>query len=164
MSFTSRTITTGVLAVVCASSIVGGGALSASATPVAPPVTGTQTYVSFVVPDPGSYNRSTAPVRGWVDGAAFPGMTANDYSASLGCDDAVTYPVHKTLSISGAVSELSYSAELPLSLVGHSCTISMTVSNAQAVGFSPVRFENDKGKTATVIPGSIIHRSATGGL
>ncbi|RFA13824.1 hypothetical protein B7R22_11610 [Subtercola boreus] len=166
MSRRKRIITAGILAAVCASSIVGGGALGASADPVAPTVKGSQTYFPFVVPEPGSSNRTVAPVHGYIGFGSWPGVTTGDFALSVGCDDAQTYALSSRLypSWQPVKTEIYFDVDLPLSLVGHSCTLTATASNGQTVQFAPPRYDNDKGKTSTLAYGSLVYRSRTGGL
>ncbi|RFA09932.1 hypothetical protein B7R54_12510 [Subtercola boreus] len=95
-----------------------------------------------------------------------PGATTADLAISLWCDDGKTYPLHTALDSarSNLPTGVSYSADLPLTLVGHGCTLAALDRTGQPVWFRPARYSNSKAKTTTILYGDVVYRNGNGGL
>ncbi|GGF40772.1 hypothetical protein [Subtercola lobariae] len=111
----------------------------------------TSNYVVFTVLDPGAVKPATAVFEGGLF-VIPPTMAASDLQLTLLCDDGVPYP----LTFTRYDNDLSFRADLPLRLVGHTCTLTSFPKNGQTVLFSTPHPDGDKGAHVTNVNGQLV--------
>ena len=156
----------GLLSIAASAAIVlGCGATTAQAGPIAPPVVG-YTYASFVVPTAEQNNGADyVPVQGLVSGAG-PVFSLASYSTRMICNGSAFYPLSLTTYGGGS---FSFSGLVPISESTHTCLVTAysTITN-QRIDFQPsqVSYAGELLPTAVVnIYAQIInHSNRTGGL
>jgi hypothetical protein len=126
-----------------------GGAAAAHAD-VAPPVTPSDTQ-SFRVLPPGAFRPDQAHMLGSIY-MGFSSSSLSDISLSLSCDDGLPEP----LVIKRDGAEMLYKADLPLRLIGHTCTLSATAPSGYRVTFWGLSGNNDEGIGSTGLSGQLI--------
>ncbi|UFS60734.1 hypothetical protein [Subtercola endophyticus] len=133
------------------------GALTAHAA-VAPPLyPGSFDLATIKVLDPGRES-SLAIIEGGIARVS-SNVTAADLSLGLLCD-GIPYPIQTAHD----GSSLSFKATLPLGLIGHSCDLTSFPKNGQRVYFTIPKGDGDRGAEVSLVNGTLVSISRSGGL
>ncbi|RFA08916.1 hypothetical protein B7R54_06520 [Subtercola boreus] len=141
--------------------VATGVPLSASAGPDAPPVSGTESIATFVVPDPGPDDRDFARLKGSFDFGRRPGVSTSDFTFSLACFGGRSYMVYPFLVHD---RQIEFEARLALDEVGHTCVFEAVTNDDRKVIWTAPFVSGGSGKQTTYLYGTIVTPSHSGGL